>query len=305
MRKFIISLVIFGVLFFVFDKLFYVFIEVSPDKEVDKRLELLINGKINKDIIIVGSSRGARNLIASQLASQINLSVYNLSYPGSNVEFHEFLVRTLVKFNKKPKIIILSVDYPIELTTDPILNFRLDRLYPLVKYDYIMDELVARGEKNKFLSKFFVLHRMSKSNFDIRQKLFTDLDTILPCGSMPISFQKEGMNWKNDVGKNEKYDIKKELTTKINSFKSIISICKKEGIKLVMVSPPLYNKPLNDFKKRLFEVGGSDINLYEYDNNNAVYLDKAYYYDDTHLNKKGAKVFTDEVALVIKSALNN
>ena len=100
------------------------FINSSPSKEVDKRLEFVLKGKINKDIIILGSSKGSRDIIASQLESETNQTAYNLSYPGSNIEFHEFMLRTLVTFNNAPKMVILTVDNPIQFLNESLINFR-------------------------------------------------------------------------------------------------------------------------------------------------------------------------------------
>jgi len=295
MKKFIIKTVLFGVLFFVFDKIFIVFIAISPSKEIDKRLELLINGKINKEIVVIGSSRGARNIIASELEMKTHHSAYNLSYPGSDIEFHEFIVRTLVKFNKAPKIILLSMDYPIEFLPDSILNFRLDRLYPLVKYNYINDELVSRGEKNKVMSYLFALHRMNKANFDISQKKFTDLDTLFADGSMPISFQKKGKNWTPSTAF-KKYKAVNELKVKRESFRKIIAICKQKNIKLVLVFPPLFDSMDMKFKERVLQLAGSNIDFYEYNDENPIYKNKDYFYDRTHLKNNGALLFSDELA---------
>ena len=103
MKKFIIQILVFSITFILFEKVFYVFLYVSPKLEKDKRLEYVLNGNMNKDLIVLGSSRGARNVIASQIEDSLTISTYNLSYPGSDIEFHEFLLRSLIKYNKKPK----------------------------------------------------------------------------------------------------------------------------------------------------------------------------------------------------------
>lgn len=300
MKKFFKSILVFGLVFFLLDKIFILFIAVSPEKEVDKRLELLVNGKINKEIVILGSSRGARNIIASEIEKQTGHSVYNLAYPGSDIEFHEFIVRTLLKFNKAPKIILLSVDYPMALLPDSILNFRLDRLYPLVKYDYINTELVARGEKNKIMSTFFALSRMNKTNFDLRQKHFTALDTLYADGSMPISFQKENEDWTPST-RFEKYDSSKELKVKIDCFKKIIAMCKAKNIQLILVQPPLFDPMDGAFRERLKHLTANQVPFFDYNNQNPIYTNKDYFYDRTHLNRKGAMIFTDEIADYLKS----
>lgn len=295
MKKFLTNILVFGLLFFLLDKLFIFFIVTSPQKEVDKRLELLVNGKINKEIIILGSSRGARNIIASEIEKKTGHTSYNLAYPGSDIEFHEFVVRTLLKFNKAPKVILLSVDYPMAFLPDSILNFRLDRLYPLVKYNYINEELVARGEKNRIMSNLFALSRMNKTNFDIRQKKFTALDTLYADGSMPISFQKDTEDWtpsKSFV----KYNSKKELQVKLECFKKIVSMCQEKNIKLILIQPPLYDTMDPSFRGRLVELTENKIAFFDYNRQNPMYKNKEYFYDRTHLNLKGATVFTNEIA---------
>ena len=105
MKKFLISVFIFCAIFFIIDKAFYFFMERSAALEKDNRLEKVITGKMNKDIILLGSSRGARDIIASQIEDSLQLSTYNLSYPGSDIEFHEFLLKSVLKFNKAPRLL--------------------------------------------------------------------------------------------------------------------------------------------------------------------------------------------------------
>ena len=91
MIKFAKKLLLFVVLFLVYDKLFIIMTHFSAEAEIDKRLEYLVNGQISKDVVIIGSSRGSRDIIAGQIKDETGLSSYNLCYPGSNVEFHDFI----------------------------------------------------------------------------------------------------------------------------------------------------------------------------------------------------------------------
>ena len=300
MKKFLITLAILFVSFFVFDKLFLFFVYYSPTKEVHKRLELVLDGKINKDIIILGSSKGARDIIAGQLEKETNYTAYNLSYPGSDVEFHEFMLRALLKYNAKPKIVILTVDNPIEVLPDSLLTFRLDRMYPRVKYDFVNQELIDRNEKNAVLSKLFVLHRINKGIFDIRQKKYTAMDTVLSDGSMPISFQKENADW-NETIDNTIYPQEKESEVKVKALQKIIASCKHNNIKLILVSPPMLRGVNPKFKKRMLEIAGNDAFFYEFDTQNSVYKDKSFFFDLNHLKVNGATVFTSELANYLKT----
>lgn len=297
MRKFIIKLVIFGLVFFLFDKLFYFVIRYAPDKEIDKRLEYLITGRINKDVIICGSSRGARDIVASQLEDETGLSAYNISYPGSDIEFHEFLLKTLVKFNRSPKILVLAVDNESELLPAESITFRFDRLYPLVKYEYIAQELLARKEISQ-LSRFFLLAKINRSTIDFRIEQFSLLDRIMSCGSMPISIQRAGIKWSYAACSN--YPVEKEMPVKVKSFKSIQTICKENNIDLILVFPPNFGCHNLSFENRLRELSNQETYFYVYDRRKEeIYRNKDYYYDPAHLRLSGARVFTSEISLFI------
>lgn len=302
MKFFLINIFLFALVFFIFDRSFLFIVNYSARQEVDKRLELLINGKINKDVIILGSSRGARDIIARQLEIKTGLTAFNLSYPGGEIEFQEFLLRTLIQFNKKPQSVILTIDEPIEFLPFENVKFRTDRLYPLVKYDYIIKELIRRKEKNEILSRFSILHRINKRNFDLTKKKFTALDTILPCGSMPISFQRVGYKWKYE-DQNESYSIESEVGLKVNWFKKIIEICNRNNIKLIIAFPPNYGFHNKLFEKRIRDLVGTTGIIYIYNLDNPIYHDKEYFYDVSHLTLKGAEIFTDELGSFINSKI--
>ena len=303
MKKFLVKIVVVSILFFFVEKIFYVFLFVSPSIEKDKRLEKVIKGEMNKEIIVLGSSRGARNIIASQIEDSLNLSSYNLSYPGSDIEFHEFMLRSLLKFNKKPKIVLLAVDEPAELLQSETINFRLDRLYPLAKYNYINNEMIKRGEKS-FLSRFLVLSRINKRNFDLKDKNFSALDTITDCGSMPISFQGKNaqFNYKKTT---DNYSVIDELPNKVDSFLNLQKLCVSNNIKLILVFSPNFKKPSILFEERLQQLSDAKTSFYAYDTLNYIYRDQSYFYDEYHLLNKGAKIFTNEIIAELKNQLKN
>jgi hypothetical protein len=302
MVDFFKNIFLFTLIFFLFDRSFLLVANYSAKQEVDKRLELLINGKINKDLIVLGSSRGARDIIAQRLSDKTGLSAYNLSYPGGEIEFQEFIMTTLIKFNKIPKAVILTIDYPTEFLQPKNVKFRTDRLYPLIKYDYIVSELVKRKEKNELLARVSILHRLNKRNFDLTKKKFTPLDTILSCGSMPISINRIGYEWKANV-KSQNYSIKNEIGIKVNSFQKIIKICKENKIKLIIVFPPNYDSYNKLFEFRIRNLVDSNGIFYIYNLNNPIYHNKDYFYDYSHLKLNGAEIYTDELANFIRSQI--
>jgi hypothetical protein len=300
MKKFLLKVLVFAVCFFIAEKVFYIFIYVSPGLEKDKRLEKVVTGHMDKDVIILGSSRGARGILASRIEEKTGLSAYNLSYPGSNVEFHEFLLRALLEFNTAPRTVLLVVDDPVELLPAEALTFRLDRLYPLAKYDFINREMIRRGEKN-YLSWGFALARINQRNFDLRPQRFTKLDSISIAGSMPITFQRnEELSYKKT---DYIYPVKDELDAKREAFQQIDEHCLNNGIKLIVVFPPNLIEHNVSVENRLRALSSSNTDIFVYDTSSFAYKKKSYYYDNSHLKKNGAEVFTDEIITYLQEDL--
>lgn len=302
MKKFIIRIVLFTLFFISLDKTLLYFREKSAHLEVDNRLEKIINGEIAADILVFGSSRGARSVIARQISDSLNRSAYNLAFPGSDITFHSFLLELLLKnkSNQIPEKIILVVDDADELQKSKSLKFRLDRMYPLVKYKVIRDELVKRKEKKPFVNELLVSHQLNKSNFLLKQKKFTKNDSIMSCGSMPISHQKKTFDKKfGKVPYN--YDVKSELIQKINAFNDFINLCEKNDIQLIVALPPNFRVISNGFENRMKHFVRNKGVVWKYDQNKPDYSDPDNFFDNAHLQKKGAIIYTADLIAYLKA----
>jgi len=300
MKRFLIKCFLFLVVFFVLEKSLILLRNRLPERELDKRLEYIINGKINADIVVMGSSRGARDIVASQLGDSLQRTAYNLSYPGSNIYFHEYLLTGLLKNgNKKPKLMILAVDDPSELTENTAIKFRLDRMYPLVKYPEIRKTLVENGEKDKILSELFIIHQLSISNFDLRKKQFKDQDTLLSDGSMPITWQSKRFN-RQYSHRNVTYNSTEESKEKRASLNNFIQLCQDNHIALLFACAPNFGNPTVGFKERMNELATDKNSVMLYDTVNPIYRNADYYFDGAHLKLNGATIFTTEIIHFIK-----
>lgn len=302
MKPFILRLLIFLTIFFLVDKAFILVRYNSSKNEYDKRLELILNGEMNKELLVFGSSRGARGVIASQIQDSLSLNCFNLSYLKSNIEFHEFLLKKLITHNNPPRTIILVIDEVAEFKNS-VLDFRIDKLIPLVNYSEIRQELVLQGEKNYFLSKLFVLSQLYKQNFDFRKKEIKRYDSIQICGSMPLSSKvmKKGFLKYEDAG--YKYNLNKESEDKIRSFKNFERLCLDNNINLIYAFPPNYRNSSVDFMKRFRDLTNQKTKIYYYNEDEKQYKNSDNFIDDGHLNKKGAIIFTNELIEYLK--INN
>jgi len=191
------------------------------------------------------------------------------------------------------------VDDDEELTYCNKINFRKDRLYPLVKYPYIWKTLAKRDGKDMLLSQLLILYRLNKYNFNLRKKRFTPRDTIMECGSMPVSWRRKRYDWSYDT-KERVYDKSKEEQDKVEAYKEMIQLVKSNNSKLIIVFPPQYKPFSSLFEERIKQLSGEGVCFYKYNSENPVYKNKEYYFDDSHLVRKGAVIFTDEIVDLLK-----
>lgn len=101
MKKFLLTLFAFGILIFLVDKLFYAKLTSLSKREYDKCLELILNGKINQDILIFGSSSAQHDVYSDLLEEELKLKIFNLGHWGANINFQVYLLKKVLKHNNK------------------------------------------------------------------------------------------------------------------------------------------------------------------------------------------------------------
>ncbi len=114
-------------------------------------------------------------------------------------------------------------------------------------------------------------------------------------GSMPVSWKDENMKFEF-YGDSLTYDKGLELETKVDAFLKIDSTCRARGIKLILVHPPNFSNINQAFRDRMTELSGESTGELTYNRENPVYREKYYWFDDGHLTREGAEIYTAELA---------
>ncbi len=293
MKRFLFTFLIFATLFFIVEKASWYFVNNAPNREYDRRLEKVLKGDFKKEVLIIGSSRGANNILACQLEAETGLSTYNLSYIGTNIRFHDFILKTYLKFNKAPEKILLFVDHKFTFRKIPTLFFRYDLLYPFSKYEYVNNKLISENE-HSFASKAIVLLRLKRDDFSVKKKKLAVNLALTDCGSKPNIIKKDKVFEFEEVI--EPYDIKFENKELLRSFKNIQNVCKDYNIELIFVSSPSFSAFNIGFNSRLNDLMLAENKVFVYDTLNPIYKDSNYFNDESHLFINGAKIFTSEIS---------
>lgn len=303
MLKLIIKCILFALVVFVADKAFLPVKYMAPDKVQDKRLNALFEGKIEKELIVLGSSRGQASVAAWMLEDSLGLSSFNLSFGGSEIEWQLFVLESLLEKVAPPKVIVKILDESFELTKAEVNDFRVDLLYPLVKYPRALEALIDRGEKNRFISKFLITHQLSKSAYDIRTPPALH-DTVLLYGARPGRGQIKEKD-KELLNHETTYDLSEELPQKIRAFQKFQQITRENNIQVFYAIPPSY-KPLNhEFVARMRSVIGPDSPLFVYSDQDPNYSRDEFFNDPYHVNHRGAYYFTEDLIRFVKQNLPN
>jgi len=306
MAKLLFKLLLFTLLFISIDMIIgsYIF-NLSKIKNGNIKIEKLINNDTSYDMLILGSSRPARNIIASELSATLKMSAYNFAFPGSDIDFHMQLFDMIISSGVIPRYVILAVDDYSELLEADSINFRYDLLYQYADNDKVKKILSERGKFNYIFSKISKTYCSRNALWNSLLRI-ADIDNMDPLnkhevdGSMPLDMKSVTWNKMTYNNYRSKYDILKESKRQLHNYMQFVSACKVNKIKLIIVFSPNYFIKSDEFITRIKEITGSDATYFDY---TELITDKNLFYDTHHLNKNGAIKLSRKLAKDINESL--
>jgi hypothetical protein len=273
-------------------------------RQLDHRLGRVLERKIQPQVIILGSSRAARDVIASEFEKASGLSTYNLGYPGSNIDFHEMLLREIVESGCIPEKVILAIDDDTEVIEEETINFRFDVIYPYVKFESINREICVRKKINLLITRLSDCYRERPNfkqalDYSLKGPMKPDLlNTIQADGSMPIDGKSVTYEKMAYSISSKQYDPKRESPFLREKLVHFVRLCKQYRIQLIILFSPNFFTPTIGFEERMRElVGETSVYL----NYSTAFLIKGLYYDGYHLDRKGAEVFSKILGEKVRS----
>lgn len=257
--------------------------------------------KSNEDFFIMGSSRAARHYQPQVFIDSLNISCYNAGSNGMCVFYSYALLATRIHKGAAPKNVLFDVlDHDIEVSNGATftLDAALDRLAPHYGEVPTIDSLFALmgwKEKIKLLSKTY--------------RFNSKLVQTIKCNYIPL---KEDRGYEALFGQmdydlyvKEKADKKVKTTAEIDDlkvyyFRKFISLCKDNGINLIICYSPCFQGQQPVFvdyiKKISFENNVPFINFIDDED----FADPKLFYDNRHLNDNGANVYSKKLANILK-----
>lgn len=300
MKTLFVKLFLFGLLLFIIDKPIGMLInKLNKAKDLDTRLDFILNGKINHDIVIIGSSRAVNGIQPSYIIEKTNQSCYNLGFSGSNILFHKTVFDLLIEYNK-PKKVLLILDDEFSFTNHNNTIYRKDKLESHLENDKVLSIYCEQSSKNYISSKISWTYRENQSLFDAMEYIFKGKDkaditnNINEHGFIPLSDTISFVDVEDEKSKLVPYDENLELQPFVESFENFLSKAETNNIELYVIRMPSYKNHTTGFNERIMEIIGK--RNFTYLDYSDLVLNVSYFYDNGHLNNKGAKVFSKILA---------
>ncbi|MCW3121244.1 MAG: hypothetical protein JWQ38_736 [Flavipsychrobacter sp.] len=263
----------------------------------------LYAGKINADLIIMGTSRAWVQISPKIIDSMMHLNSYNLGMDGAAFRLQYERFKIYLRHNRKPKYIIQEVGY-----TTLILNNSLSG--PNQYLPYLNDTAVWRITQNSetpfdLADLYFPLYKYNNELPLIKEGIRSYFGKGVQSAKYK-GYQGKDMAWdglfeefKKMHPNGHEYPIDKAA---VAVFTEYLDFCKANDIKVFMVYTPVYYEALKYVIKpeEVFDIlrnysATYHIPFYDHRTDSLNYsMDN--FYNSQHLNRKGSEVFSRELA---------
>ncbi len=263
-------------------------------------------GDGNYNTIIMGSSRGLVQYDPKIIDDILGCDSYNLSVDGRCIDAEVTIYEAYLKHKQKPKLIIQNVDFgTIQLSNlyerEQYLPYlHKDDLYTRIK-DY---EQLSWADRYLPLVRYAGYHEVIKEGLGFKNKL-TKSETYK-------GFIAHDEQWDGSVY--QAIDTISFVTNPeaVEIFDEYLNKCQSDSVNVVMVFAPIYigvSKKMGDDVQAMFDFYqfyadkyGCPVLNYTYD---SLSYDTTFFYNATHLNKCGAELFSQKLAVDLKVYFDN
>lgn len=262
----------------------------------------IYDGNINAEVVVYGSSRAMVHFDPKIISDSLQVRSYNLGINGHNFWLQYFRHKELLEHNRKPKLIIHSVDIFTLVKRKDL--FQMEQFLPYLLYNNKIEEWTKDYQGYDAFDYRIPLIRYYGQFKTIGKALRGVIGNEVTDSLRYKGFVYRDEEWNDDLKRaKEKYpDFKAVIdTASVELFDQYIRECLNNGIALVFVYSPEYIEG-HDFVKNRDEVIGL-FSMFS-DKYNIPFLDysvdpishqKEYFYNASHLNGKGAQLFTSKL----------
>lgn len=260
----------------------------------------IFDSKIDAEVLIMGSSETWCSYNTYIIDSFLNCNSYNIAIDGHGFRYHLLRYNTYRRFCPRPKLIILNLDIPGILGDDYGCAYEREQFFPYIMDDSLIDQ-IAYDKRITIFDRYLPLYRYYGYRDDIEDGFRSYFGRPYIEGGMYKGYRGNESEWSyGSLSMDTLFKAPNDpkIVSLINDF---VRTAKSEGIAIVLVEFPEFYRLRNKFSnvseveaafnKLAFE---NQIPILDYSFAGICY-DTTFYYNPSHLNKKGSEVFTFEL----------
>ena len=271
----------------------------------------ILQGKINRELLILGSSRGVVSYDPDIFSNNTGLSSFNLSFDAASYNLQQIKFKAYLEKNSFPFIIVQNVDIShfskselipqkeqfIPFISNDLLRYELTRVEKGYKDNYYIP--LAKYNRNqalliKGLFNFFTRGEETEINIQgfrpVSKKFIEDVHNLTRLKIL----ENDSLGFNNYLKGLEA--LEKQLTDKIPSNTLVFLVWAPEHIERLKFAPQVRNKVEN----YLIDLDNKFSNVFFLNySKDSVFQNGNLFYDTFHLNKKGATIFSEKVSMDI------
>ncbi len=302
MKKFVLKLILFTITIIILAYALQWFIDTGLKKSnyspEYKEWYEIYKSNIKADIIIQGSSRSWVHFSPKALEDEFHLPAYNLGINGQQFPLQKWRFDMYMRYNKKPRYIIQSVD--VNFFNNPNISYDFNQFIP-----YLNNEFENRFKNHSFFTELdfnLPLYKYTHTDGAAASGLLNFFNKSPRSNGKYKGFKAYAKNWNANLVDSFKLKNPKGFRVSFDNttyalFNQFIQQCKKQNIELILVYSPVHASLQNQIINR---DSIKNIFLELSKNNNIKYLDyseiplcsdTAYFYNANHMNAKGVEIF--------------
>ncbi|MBO9585982.1 MAG: hypothetical protein J7574_17585 [Flavobacterium sp.] len=277
----------------------------------------ILDGKINSDIIINGSSRGFVGYNSNIIGEKLKSSCFNLSFNAGGYNLQQDKFDIYIKKNKIPKVVIQNIDLAYFIKNNAIPEEW--QFYPFL-YNKDLESLTSKFDTKFNYFKIFPLLKYNQNFGLIKEGMMANFSNQVKKNAKTLNgFCPQNRAFKVDdhnLKRFQNQEVKSNNEKEIKLLHQMIAFYRsrlKFDSKIILVWMPEHKLRLteNYNQQRKFIV--NELNLLQKKDKNILFIDMAYddisnfddnYYDTFHLTEKGANEFSKKIAVRINNFLN-
>jgi hypothetical protein len=271
-------------------------------------------GKDYNDILVIGSSNTLMGVNPAIIDSVTGHKAYVLALKGTTIPHHTMILKEYLKSHPKPAYILLQVDWAT--LTDVAVPYNFPAYYRYLADTVFYNYVACNHYQYKYapLRAYYTFQFLTRISDDAKLSLLSkklrhakinsslDSTIIWSKGFMPLDLKFRPNN--PLINPPTHSALTPRAIAMLNEF---ISICRHDSIPLIFIRPPVYKTFASttldhdyidsvqySIARKADVPVMSYVGLPQYDST-------SYFFDEDHLSKHGAYVFSQNLAMDLKN----